>query len=150
MKDPNGSQSTWAGRAVLVVFLLPVLSAYASGRKSQSWALAQFENAERMREALSERPSQERTRREFQQAISAYRSVYFGLPTSTRAAASAFRVAELLLEMGRQFDDKKALEAALRQYQFLRREYPGSSLRMEALFTIGEIYKDDLGDGEQA
>jgi N-acetylmuramoyl-L-alanine amidase len=103
-----------------------------------------------MREALSERPSQERTRREFQQAISAYRSVYFGLPTSTRAAASAFRVAELLLEMGRQFDDKKALEAAVRQYQFLRREYPGSSLRMEALFTIGEIYKDDLGDGEQA
>ncbi|HSK45495.1 MAG TPA: N-acetylmuramoyl-L-alanine amidase [Candidatus Binatia bacterium] len=33
---------------------------------------------------------------------------------------------------------------------FLRREYPGSKLRAEALFTIGEIYRDDLDDAKQA
>ena len=33
---------------------------------------------------------------------------------------------------------------------FLRREYPGSKYRAEALFTIGEIYRDDLDDSKQA
>ena len=52
--------------------------------------------------------------------------------------------------MGRQFDDEKSSRAAIGQYQFLRREYPGSRHRIDALFTIGEIYKDDLDDPAQA
>src|SRR5216684_300464 len=52
--------------------------------------------------------------------------------------------------MGRHFDDDKILHAAIRQYTFLRREYPGSKFRMDGLFTIGEIYKDDLNDPRAA
>src|SRR6201998_1981238 len=52
--------------------------------------------------------------------------------------------------MGRPFDDDKILKEAIAQYKFLRREYPGSKYRCDALFTIGEIYKDDLNDPEQA
>src|SRR5229473_5055489 len=52
--------------------------------------------------------------------------------------------------MGRRFDDDKILNEAIAQYKFLRREYPGSKYRCDALFTIGEIYKDDLNDPEQA
>src|ERR1700739_3700397 len=52
--------------------------------------------------------------------------------------------------MGRPFDDDKILKEAIAQYKFLRREYPGSKYRCDALFTIGEIYKDDLNDAEQA
>jgi N-acetylmuramoyl-L-alanine amidase len=56
-------------------------------------------------------------------------------------------VAEVLAEMGRQFSpDEKDLHAAIGQYEFLRREYPGSKYRVEALFTIGQIYKEDLSD----
>ena len=33
---------------------------------------------------------------------------------------------------------------------FCGKEYPGSKYRCDALFTIGEIYKDDLNDPEQA
>ena len=58
--------------------------------------------------------------------------------------------AELMVEMGRRFDDNKVLSNAVEQYRFLRKEYPGSKYRFDALFTIGEIYKDDLGDREQA
>ena len=43
----------------------------------------------------------------------------------------------LLVEMGRQCSDDKALRAAMGQYKFLRREYPGSRDRVDALFTIG-------------
>ena len=59
-------------------------------------------------------------------------------------------VAELLAEMGRQFNDEKALRAAIGQYEFLRREYPGSRYRVQALFTIAQIYKDDLDDAAEA
>ncbi|MGC1370974.1 MAG: AMIN domain-containing protein, partial [Candidatus Sulfotelmatobacter sp.] len=52
--------------------------------------------------------------------------------------------------MGRRFDDDKILHEAIEQYRFLRREYPGSKFRFEALFTIGEIYQDDLDDPQAA
>ena len=103
-----------------------------------------------MREALNGRPAQDRSRRDYQRVIDAYRRVYFGSPTSSKADASVVAVAELQVEMGRRFDDNKILQGAVKQYEFLRREYPGSKYRFDALFTIGEIYKDDLGDPEEA
>ena len=48
--------------------------------------------------------------------------------------------------MGRRFNDDDILRSAIGQYEFLRREYPGSQGRFDALFTIGEIYQDDLND----
>ena len=103
-----------------------------------------------MREALNGRPTADRTRRDYQRVINAYRSVYYGAPVSTKADPSVVAVAETLVEMGRRFDDDKILNAAIGQYKFLRREYPGSKYRCDALFTIGEIYNDDLNNPEQA
>jgi N-acetylmuramoyl-L-alanine amidase len=48
--------------------------------------------------------------------------------------------------MGRHFKDDMTLYSAIREYKYLRREYPGSKHRIEALLAIGEIYKNDLGD----
>ncbi len=110
-------------------------------------ARTQFETAERMREALNGRPEAERTRRDYQKVADAYRKVYYVSPASSKADASVVAVAEVLAEMGRQFSpDDKDFHAAIGQYEFLRREYPGSKYRVEALFTIGQIYKEDLGD----
>jgi N-acetylmuramoyl-L-alanine amidase len=114
-------------------------------RKQQ--ARTQYETAERMREALNGRPAGERTRKAYQKVADAYRKVYYVSPASSKADASVVAVAEILAEMGRQFaPDEKDLHAAIAQYEFLRREYPGSKYRVEALFTIGQIYKEDLGD----
>ncbi len=82
--------------------------------------------------------------------LNAYRSIYLGAPASTKADPSVVAVAETLVEMGRHFDDDKVLNEAIEQYKFLRREYPGSKYRFDGLFTIGEIYKDDLNDSEAA
>ena len=124
--------------------------AYARAHHTESWARDRFAAAERMREALNGRPPGDRTRHDYQRVLNAYRNVYFGAPTSTKADPSVVAVAETLVEMGRHFDDDKILNDAIAQYKFLRKEYPGSKYRCDALFTIGEIYKDDLNDSDQA
>jgi N-acetylmuramoyl-L-alanine amidase len=146
---------TWSQRGLrwAVLPLLVALSgapAYARVHHSDAWARDHFAAAERMREALNGRPQTERTRRDYQRVINAYRYVYFGAPASSKADPSVVAVAETLVEMGRRFDDDKILNEAIAQYKFLRKEYPGSKYRCDALFTIGEIYKDDLNDPEQA
>ncbi|MGA9356087.1 MAG: N-acetylmuramoyl-L-alanine amidase [Terriglobales bacterium] len=132
---------------LLAGFTLP---AAARVHHNDAWARAQFAKAERTREALNGRPAGERTRREYQRAIDAYRRIYFGSPASSKADPSVVATAELMVEMGRRFNDNKILRGAVDEYRFLRKEYPGSKYRFEALFTIGEIYKDDLNDSEQA
>jgi len=132
------------------VLALPAVQAYARVHHTDGWARDRFAAAERMREALNGRPPAERTRHDYQRVINAYRNVYYGAPTSAKADPSAVAVAETLVEMGRRFDDDKILHEAIDQYKFLRREYPGSKTRCDALFTIGEIYKDDLNDPGQA
>ena len=134
----------------MLMALLPLATASARIHHSDAWSRQQYAEAERMREALNGRPSTERTRREYQRVIDAYRRVYFGAPTSSKADPSVVATAELMVEMGRQFDDNKILRGAIEQYRFLRKEYPGSKYRFDALFTIGEIYKDDLDDPEEA
>ncbi len=136
--------------AAFLLVVLPALPAWGRIRHNDSWARQQFATAERKREALNGRPATDRTRREYQRVIDAYRRVYFGCPTSSKADPSVVATAELMVEMGRQFDDNKILRGAIEQYRFLRKEYPGSKYRFDALFTIGEVYKDDLDDPEEA
>ena len=132
------------------VLLLAAAPAYARRHKPESWARQQYATADRLREALNGRPAADRSRREYQRVIDGYRRVYYGSPAASKADPSVVAVAELLVEMGRQFDDPKVLRSAIGQYQFLRREYPGSRFRFDALFTMGEIYKDDLDDPAKA
>jgi len=129
---------------------LAAAPAYARRHKPESWARQQYATADRLREALNGRPATDRSRREYQRVIDAYRRVYYGSPAASKADPSVVAVAELLVEMGRQFDDPKVLRSAIGQYEFLRREYPGSRFRFDALFTIGEIYKDDLANPAKA
>ena len=151
MKSSSRERSLWVALLVLAGFAgLAAPAAQARARHSDAWAREHFAAAERMREALNGRPPADRTRRDYQRVLNAYRSVYLGVPASSKADPSVVAVAETLVEMGRRFDDDKILNAAIEQYKFLRREYPGSKYRFDGLFTIGEIYKDDLDDPEAA
>jgi N-acetylmuramoyl-L-alanine amidase len=146
----TSNRRSWSWAALLLLVALPGVQAHARPHHSEAWARDRYAAADRMREALNGRPPAERTRRDYQRVINAYRNVYFGAPISTKADPSAVAVAETLVEMGRRFDDDKILEEAVAQYKFLRKEYPGSKYRCDALFTIGEIYKDDLNDPDEA
>jgi N-acetylmuramoyl-L-alanine amidase len=140
----------WLALAVFVAVVAAAPAAEARTHHSDAWAREHFANAERMREALNGTPAADRTRRDYQRVLNAYRSVYLGAPSSSKADPSVVAVAETLVEMGRHFDDDKILNEAVEQYKFLRREYPGSRYRFDGLFTIGEIYKDDLNDADAA
>jgi N-acetylmuramoyl-L-alanine amidase len=148
LNSDRGQRAKRLGVALLLV-LLPVLPLQARGR-SEAWASTQYSTAQRLRETLNSLPSAQQTRKEYQRVIAAYRRVYYGAPASSKADPSVAAVAELLTQMGCRFNDDKVLRAAIGQYKFLRREYPGSHDRFEALFTIGQIYQDDLKDRAQA
>jgi N-acetylmuramoyl-L-alanine amidase len=135
----------------LACLLLSPLSSVARtvAQKKQA-ARVQFETAERLRDSLESKAEAQRTRQDYQKVIEAYRKVYYTAPTSVKADASVLAVAELLDDQGRLFSDPKSFKDAIGQLVFLRREYPGSKHRADALFTIGEIYRDDLDDGKEA
>src|SRR5271169_1840263 len=155
MKTQASRTLTRGGRAfrfgvAFLFVLLPLVCASGRVHHNDAWARQQFAKAERMREALNGRPRGQRTRREYQRVIDSYRQVYLGSPASSKADPSVVASAELMVEMGRRFDDNKILHGAIEQYYFLRNQYPGSRYRFDALFTIGEIYKDDVNDPEEA
>jgi len=153
VKTSSRQRGVWGALFALAMFAAVTVAApaaHARSRHSDAWAREHFAAAERMREALNGRPPADRTRHDYQRVLNSYRSVYLGAPASTKADPSVVAVAETLVEMGRRFDDDKILNEAIEQYQFLRREYPGSKYRFDGLFTIGEIYKDDLNDPEAA
>src|SRR5215831_11620125 len=133
----------------LVCILLPPAFARTVKQKKQS-AAVQFQLAERLRESLNGKPESQRTRRDYDRVLEAYRKVYHTAPTSNKADTAVLAVADLLDEQGRVLNDPKSFKDAIGQLEFLRREYPGSTHRVEALFTIAEIYRDDLDEATQA
>lgn len=132
-----------------VVCVFGGLSASAATRHTPT-ERPPFERAQKLREALEGRPERERTRREYERVLDAYRAVYHSNPASPHADASVSTVADLLAEEGRVFQDNKALHDAIGQYEFLRENYPRSRYRYSALLTIGEVYLRDLNDPKNA
>ncbi|HVJ06915.1 MAG TPA: N-acetylmuramoyl-L-alanine amidase [Acidisarcina sp.] len=112
--------------------------------------LSPFDKAQRMREALNGRPQQQRTRRDYERVLDAYRAVYHSDPASPRADASIAAVGDVLAEEGRIFDDDKTLHDAIGQYEFLRHQYPASRFCATALLTEAAIYHRDIGDKDEA
>jgi N-acetylmuramoyl-L-alanine amidase len=150
VKSSNQIPRTLRWAAALLALLSPAIAAHARVHKSKTWADTQFAAAEHLQEVLEGQPVGERTRRDYQRVIDAYRRIYLGAPSSGHADPSVVAAAQITEEMGRRFSDADISRSAIEQYEFLRREYPGSKFRFDALFRIGEIYKDDLHDKASA
>ena len=67
------------------------------------------------------------TTAEYTRVLDEFRAIYHGNPADMHAAVAVEAVAELLAEQGREFGDQGSLKAAVGQYEFLRKEYPGSA-----------------------
>jgi N-acetylmuramoyl-L-alanine amidase len=109
-----------------------------------------YERAERLREALEARSQSARTRQDYNRVLNAFRAIYHADPAASKADASVLAVAGLLAEEGRVFSDESLLRVAVRQYEYLRTQYPESPYRFSALLSEGEVCRRDLGDREQA
>jgi N-acetylmuramoyl-L-alanine amidase len=113
-------------------------------------ALTPWEQAEQGRETLEAIPAETRTRADYTRAMDAYRAIYHADPADVHAPAAVNAVAELLAEQGRVLHDEKSLRAAVGQYEFLRTQYPASSLGVQALLAEGQIAQNDLKDAATA
>jgi N-acetylmuramoyl-L-alanine amidase len=124
----------------------------AAGRaqsEKKAAAQVQFETAQRQRSAVAGKASKERSAGEYRRLIEEYRKVYLITPHATEAPAALLAVAELYHEMGRQVDTKYHQEA-IDAYLFLLKHYPASQFRHDALFTVGQIQREDLAQPDAA
>ena len=131
------------GIALLVSLASP---AYAD-RKYE--ARQQFERAVRIRTVLEERPEKSRTLADYKQAVAAYQKVYLITPQAEEVTPALIAEAELYQQMAQQFDEKY-FQSAIDKYNFLLKQYPESRYRSEAIFSIAQIQKNDLGRPEVA
>ena len=109
-----------------------------------------YELAAQMRSQMEAVPEIGRTRAEYTSVMDAFRSVYHNTPRDPKAPDSIYAVAQLLAEQGRIFGDARSSQAAVGQYQFLRQQYPATSLRISALLAEGQIEQNDLHDATAA
>ncbi|HSY67951.1 MAG TPA: N-acetylmuramoyl-L-alanine amidase [Edaphobacter sp.] len=147
--------SWWFGDCAAVLCCAMVLGCavqelMAKTQPQRKVELTPWERAERGLETLEAIPEGTRTRADYTRAMDGFRVVYHGEPTNVHAPDSVNAVAELLAEQGRAFHDAKALKDSVGQYEFLRTQYPGSSLRVGALLAEGQIYENDLHDAAAA
>src|ERR1019366_3278801 len=130
-----------------VVFLSFFSSIARADRSSalHETARAQFDRAEKDRQALEARPENSRSLKDYTSLVSSYRRVYLITPRATEVPRALNQVAELYRTMGDLFDEKY-YQSAVDSYQFLLREYPTSHYREDAMLAIARIEQDDLHD----
>ena len=95
-------------------------------------------------------PKANATKEEYKKVIDAYYEVYRLNPAYSKAPAALTAVAELYQEMGREFSSDSYFLESIKSYRFLMKQYPQNRISREALFTIGEVYRQDLEDPDEA
>ena len=147
--------------AALLICALPLAAAHAasapphltttrSARHARLPVLSAYDRAMQLYDQLEAVPAQQRTRTGYTTVLDAFRAVYHDNPRDTKAPDSIYRVAGLLAEQGRVLGDTHSLQAAIGQYEFLRKQYPTSSFRVRALLAEAQIEQNDLHDASTA
>lgn len=120
----------------------------SAARRAQ--ATAAFERAVRMRTTLQAQPENKRTKADYERVIRSFREVEHLNPAYSKTPVALAAIAELYEEMGRVFSADRYFLDAIKTYQFLISAYPQNRVARDALFTVGEIYRTDLENPEEA
>jgi N-acetylmuramoyl-L-alanine amidase len=134
--------------AGLTLFATPASPTMPPARRQR--AMAAYEKAQQMHAALEAHPESKRNKEEYKKVIDAYNQVYRLDPTYGKTPAALTTVAELYHEMGRAFSSDSYYLESIKSYRFLMKQYPQNRVSREALFTIGEVYRQDLEDPDEA
>jgi N-acetylmuramoyl-L-alanine amidase len=139
----------FAGLLAAILAAAPPAAAQSSAVSKKAEAKAQLARADKLRAGLEGEPQKDRTKREYDSVVAAYRRVVRGAPASSEAQTALVAIAELYQEMGRAFDDSY-FQKAIETYQLLLKEYPSSRYRSDAMFTIGQIQREELDQPDEA
>jgi N-acetylmuramoyl-L-alanine amidase len=154
---PASPVFTLVAVATLGCILLPPVSTARAERPGRSTtspakrqaAADQFSRAEDQRAALNLKPAGKRTLADYKQVVASYRRVGLITPHAPEVSESLMALGELYTEMGGRFGQAYS-QSALESYRFLLHDYPVSKHASEALFRIGLLQKDQLGDSAAA
>ncbi len=127
---------------VLLCSAIPARSDDAADRRAS--AHAQFERAESLREDLEAKTERQRSIKDYQQLVNAYRRVYLITPHASDVPSALREVGDLYRSMGQQFEPMY-FDSAVESYEFLLHEYPTSTYREEAELAIAAIQRNNLG-----
>jgi N-acetylmuramoyl-L-alanine amidase len=130
-----------AALAMAVSLALPMYAATTHTTPAHA-APTPWEKAQHLRDTLAAEPETSRTRAEYTRAIEAFRAVYFGSARDPHAPASILAQANLEAEEGHLLHDAKATAAAATHYEFLRSQYPASSLVPAAILAEAQLETD--------
>ena len=127
----------------LALVATPSVAAQDDIASRRASAQDQFERAEAQRAALEAKAERERSVRDYEDLVSAYRRVYLITPNAAEVPPAIKSVADLYRRMGEQFE-ASYFQSAIKTYEFLIHDYPASSLREGALLAIAEIRKKNF------
>ncbi len=145
-----GSRKPKEWALVLAGIALLAAPAIAADSSRRQHATTAYEKAEQMHAALEAHPESRRNKDEYKKVIDAYTDVYRFDPSYGKAPAALTAVADLYHEMGREFASDTYFLECIKSYRFLMAQYPQNRVSREALFTIGEVYRQDLQDPDDA
>lgn len=91
-------------------------------------------------------PPDTRTAEDYRTVMDAFRLIYHANPADLHAPEAIYSVGLLLEDEGNTLHEPKMLQAALGQFEFLRKGYPQSSLRIAALLEEARVAMNDLRD----
>ncbi|MBN2430426.1 MAG: N-acetylmuramoyl-L-alanine amidase [Acidobacteria bacterium] len=132
-----------------IVLLLVLVTTTAQARDRQA-ARRTFDEAVRDEESLKAASPDQQTFSRYRNIIQAYRKVLDLDPTYGACDDSLYRAAALCREAGQRFQSEEYLKRAVHYLTWLRREYPYSPLRDDALLMLGDIQAVDLADRSAA
>jgi N-acetylmuramoyl-L-alanine amidase len=112
-------------------------------------AQAQFERAETTRATLEAKNERERSLREYEALVTAYRRVYLITPHAMQVPLAIKAVGDLYRRMGEQFE-ARYFASAVKAYEFMVRDYPDAKYREETLLAIADIQKNYLSEKDLA
>jgi N-acetylmuramoyl-L-alanine amidase len=146
-----GSQVRFRWGLFLAVLTLFAASASATiPPVHHQQVIAAFDKAQQMRTALEAQPEGKRRKEDYRKVIDAYFEVARLDPTSSKTPVALAAVADLYCEMGRAFSSDSYFLKSIKTYRFLIDQYPQNHIARDAFFTIGEVYRKDLEDPDEA
>jgi N-acetylmuramoyl-L-alanine amidase len=134
--------------AGLTVFAAVASATVTPARRQR--AIAAYDKAQQMHATLEAHPESKRSKDEYKKVIDAYMDVYNLSPAYSKSPSALTAVAELYREMGRGFSSDSYFLEAIKSYRYIMKAYPQNHIAREALFTIGEVYRQDLEDPDEA
>ncbi len=151
MLKSTGPQKRLMGMLLVAILALSVGTAFATiTQERRQQAIDGFDKAEKLRSALEAETVEKHSKDEFKRVIDAYYEVARLNPAYANTPVALNEIAELYRQMGREFSSDSYFLQSIKVYRFLADQYPQNRIARDAAFSVGEVYRDDLEDPDEA